>query len=84
MKKMKRYRNGTFKGADGVLMHTYRAIPYPIPEPWRTELVKLGKVCGEDADNDIPALLRLEANMRELLGVSITRQVMFRPSQSSE
>ena len=65
-----------YKSIDGTMMQTYNAIPFPIPEPWRGQLVALGKQRGEDPENDLPGLIRLEAKLRKMFGVRITRPVI--------
>lgn len=47
---------------------TYKAIPVPVPEPWRTRLVEASKAHNQKE------IVKIEAELREQFGVDVTRK----------
>jgi hypothetical protein len=60
----------------GRKMITYRAIPHPIPEVWRKELMSFGKI-GK-TEGTIAEVIRIEAQIRALFGVEMSREYQGR------
>ena len=58
---------------NGVKILTYRAIPYPIAEAWRQELMAVGKTL-ETKTQRLAAVIRIEAQIRALFGVEVSRE----------
>ena len=58
---------------NGIKILTYRAIPYPIAEAWRQELIAAGKTLGTETQR-LAAVIRSEAQIRALFGVEVSRE----------
>ena len=52
---------------------SYMAIPYPIPEGFRQELMAAGRSHGEAPAGDIATIIRIEGTLRSLFGQRTTR-----------
>ena len=55
---------------------SYMAIPYPIPEGFRQELIAAGRSHGEAPAGDIATIIRIEGTLRSLFGQRITRSTI--------
>jgi hypothetical protein len=66
---------GRITTESGIKMITFRAIPYPIAEPFRKQLMAVGKTL-DSKTGQLASLIRIEAQIRALFGVEVTRKYM--------
>jgi hypothetical protein len=52
---------------------TYKALPYPLPETFQTQLKAMGRRNGECPPGDIVGIYMLEKKMRSMFGTYVTR-----------
>ena len=52
---------------------TYKALPYPLPETFQTQLKAMGRLSGEGPPGDIVGIYMLEKKMRSMFGTYVTR-----------
>lgn len=52
---------------------TFKALPYPLPETFQTQLKAMGRLSGGCPPGDIVGIYMLEKKMRSMFGTYVTR-----------